>query len=74
MSRKKIGTFSPKVIEAPGLNIPAGTPIYISDSNIAHMKTSHPDDFKKYSADIETILRDLTIDRLIGQKSISYIE
>ncbi|MCM1102569.1 MAG: PBECR2 nuclease fold domain-containing protein [Clostridium sp.] len=58
MSRKKIGTFSPKIIEALGLNIPAGTPIYISDSNIAHMKTSHPGDFEKYSADIETILSD----------------
>ena len=43
--RKKIGVFSARIVEILELDIPAGTPIYIADSNIEHMKTSHPDDF-----------------------------
>lgn len=56
MKRRKIGNFSSQVIKALELDIPIGTPIYMSESNITHMKTSHPDDFEKYSADIETII------------------
>ena len=54
--RKKIGCFSADVIHTLGLNIPIGTPIYISESNIEHMKTSHPEDFQKYGCDIENII------------------
>lgn len=56
MLRKKIGTFSAEIINALGLDIPVGTPIYIADSNIAHMKASHPDDFRIYGGDIESII------------------
>lgn len=56
MPRKKIGSFSAEIIKALELDIPVGTPIYIADSNIAHMKISHPEDFEKYSADIESII------------------
>jgi len=56
MSRKKIGEFSESVINTLQLDIPAGTPIYISDSNIIHMKTSHPEDFEKYGKNIESII------------------
>lgn len=56
MSRKKIGEFSSNVIKMLGLNIPVGTPIYIADSNVEHMKSSHPKDFDKYGNDIETII------------------
>lgn len=56
MSRKKIGEFSPELISALHLDIPAGTPIYIADSNIQHMKSSHPKDFQKYGNDIESII------------------
>lgn len=56
MSRRLIGRFSQEVIDLLGLDIPAETPIYIADSNIAHMKNSHPDDFKKYGGDIEIII------------------
>ena len=38
--RKKIGVFSARIVEILELDIPAGTPIYIADSNIEHMKTS----------------------------------
>ena len=54
--RKKIGCFSADVIHTLDLNIPIGTPIYISESNIEHMKTSHPEDFQKYGCDIEHII------------------
>lgn len=54
--RQQIGSFSAHIINILGLEIEAGTPIYISDSNIAHMKSSHPDDFIKYGNDIESII------------------
>lgn len=56
MNRKRIGCFSSAVIEMLGLDIPSGTPIYIADTNIEHMKTSHPEDFKKYGNDIAEII------------------
>ena len=58
MPRRKIGEFSQKIIDILDLSISAGTPIYIAESNLEHMKSSHPEDFKKYSCDIETILSD----------------
>ena len=56
MPRKKLGEFSHKVIDLLELNISAGTPIFIAESNIEHMKSSHPEDFSKYSTDIEKII------------------
>lgn len=56
MNRKRIGCFSSAVIETLGLDIPSGTPIYIADTNIEHMKTSHPEDFEKYGNDIAEII------------------
>ena len=54
--RKRIGFFSSNVIRTLGLDIPAGTPIYIADSNIEHMKTSHPEDFEKYGSELQNII------------------
>lgn len=56
MPRKKIGQFSAEIIKTLGLDIPVGTPIYIADSNIEHMKASHPKDYEKYGNDIESII------------------
>jgi len=53
---QKVGEFSPKVIDALGLDIPAGTAIYIGVSNIAHMKERHYGDFKKHRARLEKII------------------
>lgn len=44
------------MIETLGLDIPSGTPIYIADTNLEHMKASHPEDFKKYGNDIADII------------------
>ena len=54
--RKKIGVFSAQIIEILELNIPAGAPIYIADSNIEHMKTFHPDDFAQYGSELSNII------------------
>ena len=54
--KKQVGVLNQRVVSLLGLSVPAGTPIFIGDSNIDHMKTSHPDDFKKYGGDIKDIL------------------
>ncbi len=54
--RKKIGIFSSHIIELLELEIPVGTPIYIADSNIEHMKSSHPKDFEKYGDELQNII------------------
>lgn len=56
MPRKKIGEFSSELIRTLQLDIPIGTPIYIANSNIEHMKSSHPEDFQKYGNDIASII------------------
>ena len=54
--RKKICGFSARIIEILELDIPSGTPIYIAESNIEHMKTSHPDDFAQYGSELSNII------------------
>jgi len=53
----KVGEISQRVIDLLGLNIKAGTPIYISPSNVEHMVNSHPHDFEDYGMDLESILK-----------------
>ena len=43
----KVGEITESVIEALGLSIEPGTPIFIGQSNIDHMMSRHPDDFAK---------------------------
>lgn len=54
--KKKIGSFSEYIIRILDLDIPAGTPIYIADSNIEHMQSSHPKDYEKYKDEIQNII------------------
>lgn len=54
--RKRIGSFSERVIRTLDLNIAIGTPIYIADSNIEHMRNSHPQDYEKYKDDLQNII------------------
>ena len=53
----KVGEISRRVIDLLGLNIKAGTPIYISDSNIEHIINAHPHDFEDYGMDLENIIK-----------------
>ena len=56
MEQKRVGEVS--VAVSLVINRPefAGKQIYIGDSNIAHMKNAHPDDYLKYSDRIEEII------------------
>ena len=54
--RRQVGQFSSHIINLLELDIEVGTPIYISDTNIEHMKSSHPNDFIKYGNDIEHLI------------------
>ena len=54
--KTKIGNFSARIIELLELDIPVGTPIYIADSNREHMKSSHPEDYKKYGTELNNII------------------
>lgn len=56
IKRKQIGCFSADVVHTLKLDIPIGTPIYISETNIEHMKVSHPADFQRYGCEIENII------------------
>lgn len=55
-ARQQVGVFTQAIIDLLDLQIAAGTPIYMSASNVRHMKSSHPQDFKKYGADISHII------------------
>lgn len=55
--KHKIGEFTDHIIKLLNLDITPGTPIYIGQSNLEHMKNSHPDDFDKYGTDISRIIQ-----------------
>ena len=53
---KEVGKISRKLIELLNLNVAENTPIFLGDSNIQHMKSSHPEDYDKYGKHIENII------------------
>lgn len=44
----KVGCFSENIINALNLNMASGTPIYIGDTNIEHIKKRHEYEYEKY--------------------------
>lgn len=52
-----IGKFTQPIIDLLGLSMPAGTPIYLGEQNIEHMKMRHPYEFATYYSDIEEIVQ-----------------
>ena len=62
--KKKIGFFSSNVVRALGLDIEPGTPIYVADSNIEHIKKSHPTDFEKYGNELSNSMYVLNPNRV----------
>lgn len=59
MGKKKaeiIGAIDDIVISILNLSIDPNTPIYISETNIEHMKKAHPEDYEKYGKDIGKII------------------
>lgn len=53
---KIVGKVTPEIASILGLTPPDDTNIYLAQSNLDHMRTSHPADFAKYGADLITIL------------------
>lgn len=54
--RQLVGHISSKIVKALGLDVLAGTPIYISDNNILHIRETHSDAYMKYFNDLEDII------------------
>lgn len=54
--KEELGVFPSKVIEAFNLDIPAGTLVYIGETNRKHMEKSHYKDYVKYFHRISRIL------------------
>ena len=56
MEHRQIGYFSQDVIDLLKLNTPSGTPIYIGQTNIEHIKKRHPYEYDAYYNKIEDII------------------
>lgn len=53
---QEVGKLSARVIALLGLELKAGQPIYLGESNIIHMETSHPYDYSRYGQYITDII------------------
>ena len=73
---KQVGQIKQNVITLLGLTIAPGIPICIGNTNIDHMKASHPEDFAKYFCEIENILAnpDYVIPNPKDKGSLQYIK
>lgn len=72
---RKVGIIDGKTIQLLGLDIDTGTPIMLGESNIRHMKESHPEAFAKYFPHLESILSEPDyVNRNPKDGSIKYIK
>lgn len=72
---KQIGKVTKKIIDILDLKYEQEQPIFIGEANINHMQEEHPDDFKKYGAKIEEIIKNPTyLARNEKKKSIEFIK
>ena len=72
---RQVGKITKKIIQILGLNYNEEKPIFIGDANIKHIKSEHPEDFKKYFFKIEEIIRNPTyLARNEKKKSIEFIK
>lgn len=53
---KQVGKLEKRIIDLLGLNMDIDAPIFLGQSNIQHMQSSHPADYAKYGKDIPFIL------------------
>lgn len=51
-----IGFIKKEVIDLLGLDISPNTPVYIGETNLAHIKSRHPYEYEKYLPDIGFII------------------
>lgn len=54
--RLQVGRFMKNIIEALDLDIPCGTPIFLSENNREHIREHHPDAYFKYFDCISEII------------------
>ena len=72
---KQIGKVTKKIIKILNLPYKDEQPIFIGDANLKHMEEEHPNDFKKYGADIKDIIKNPTyLARNEKKKSIEFIK
>ena len=72
---KKVGEISQGVIDLLELKVEAGTPVFIGDSNIAHMMVSHLEDYESFKDHIPDII---SVPDYVGvnpnDKSVEYVK
>ena len=70
---RQIGIITEQVIQILGIDIAPDTPIYLGDTNIAHMLSEHEGDYRLYGEMIEEII---AVPTYVGFKkgSIEYIK
>jgi hypothetical protein len=73
MLENKIGEFREEVVNILGLSIKPGTPIYIGESNLAHMAESHPSDFRKYNGLMNRIITEPDYVGVCDDGSVEYV-
>lgn len=72
---KQIGKITKKVIDTLNLDIEEDTPIFISETNIEHIKLRHPEDYNKYFKQITNIIENPTyVAKHPNKSSIEYIK
>lgn len=72
---RQVGIIDEKTVNLLGLTIAPGTPILLGESNIQHMKESHPEAYGKYFAMLEDILSTPDYVNLNPKdKSVKYIK
>lgn len=56
MPARQVGTISQHIAHLLNRQEISNMPVYLGDSNVAHMKMSHPADYAKYGSHIPAIL------------------
>lgn len=56
MTKPPVAFISASVVQRLSLPCAPNTPIYLGDTNLAHMRSKHPNDYTKYAQHIPAIL------------------
>lgn len=72
--RNQVGEFSQLVIDTLQLDIVAGTPIYVGESNLQHMCRRHPKIFKKYGNRLSRVITEADWVALSNDGSIEFVK
>jgi hypothetical protein len=75
MKPEKVGEIDVRVIGRLNLLIEPNAPIYVSKTNLEHMKRKHPEDFEKYGNFLVDILKNADyVSKHPQKESIEYIK